>query len=54
MDALIGETELLVFVIKNSSEMMGYIAQRNLNIRIHEVLLVGWGLRWGGVRFILF
>jgi hypothetical protein len=46
MDALIGETELLVFVIKNSSEMMGYIAQRNLNIRIHKDIT---GEMWFGV-----
>jgi len=46
MDALIGETELLVFVIKNSSEMMGYIAQRNLNIRIHRDIT---GEMWFGV-----
>ena len=32
----IDDPELLEFVIENFSEMMGYIAQGNLNIRIHR------------------
>jgi len=36
MDALIGETEFFEFAIENFSEMIGYIAKGNLNIRIHR------------------
>ena len=36
MDALIGETEFFEFAIENFSEMIGYIAIGNLNIRIHR------------------
>ncbi len=30
------DDEFLAFAIENFSEMMGYIAQGNLNIRIHR------------------
>ncbi len=36
----------LDFAIDNFSEMMGYIAQGNLNIRIHRDILVRCGLGW--------
>jgi hypothetical protein len=42
----IDDTEFLEFAIKNFSEMMGYIAQGNLNIRIHRDIT---GEMWFGV-----
>ncbi len=42
----IDDAELLEFAIKNFSEMMGYIAQGNLNIRIHRDIT---GKMWFGM-----
>jgi hypothetical protein len=42
----IDDSESLEFAIKNFSEMMGYIAQGNLNIRIHRDIT---GEMWFGV-----
>ncbi|KKM17038.1 hypothetical protein LCGC14_1679790 [marine sediment metagenome] len=41
----IQDTELLNFAIENISELFGYIAQGNLNIRIHRDITgdVVWG-----------
>ena len=42
----IDDAEILEFAIKNFSEMMGYIAQGNLNIRIHRDIT---GKMWFGM-----
>ena len=42
----IDDMEFLGFAIENFSEMMGYIAQGNLNIRIHRDIT---GEMWLGV-----
>ena len=42
----IEDDEFLEFAIKNFSEMMGYIAKGNLNIRIHRDIT---GEMWVGV-----
>ena len=42
----IEDDEFLEFAIKNFSEMMGYIAKGNLNIRIHRDIT---GEMWFGV-----
>ena len=46
----IDDPEFLEFAIENFSEMMGYIAQGNLNIRIHRDIT---GEMWFGVRYNL-
>ena len=43
----IDDTEFLEFAIRNFSEMMGYIAKGNLNIRIHRDIT---GEMWFGVQ----
>jgi hypothetical protein len=43
----IDDVEFLEFAIKNFSEMMGYIAQEKLNIRIHRDIT---GEMWFGVE----
>jgi hypothetical protein len=43
----INDTEFLEFAIENLSEMMGYIVQGNLNIRIHRDITGECGLVWG-------
>ena len=46
LDDEIDDAEFLEFAITNFSEMMGYIAKGNLNIRIHRDIT---GKMWFGV-----